>query len=90
MSTATMTSKGQITVPKEIRDRLKLTPGSRVMFVTLPNGRVELFPRTGKITDLAGILYDPDRKPMTIEEMNEAIADAGAASAMGIPLEGED
>lgn len=85
MPLATMTSKGQITVPKEIRERLKLDAGSKVWFVYQPNGRVELVARTGKITDLFGVLYDPNRKPVTIEEMNDMIADAAAASGMDEP-----
>lgn len=82
MSMATLTSKGQITIPKDVRDDLGLTTGSRVMFVKLHNGQYRIVPRTGKIEDLFGILYDPDRKPMTIEEMNDAIADAAAESGM--------
>lgn len=82
MSTATMTSKGQITIPKEVRAELGLTTGSKVMFVRLRNGTYRIVPRTGRIEDLAGLLYDPDRPPMTIEDINEAIAEGGAASGM--------
>lgn len=82
MSTATVTSKGQITIPKDVREDLNLTAGSKVMFVKLHNGQYRLVPRTGKIEDLFGIAYDPDRKPMTIEEMNDAIADAAAESGL--------
>jgi len=82
MSTAILTSKGQITIPKDVRDDLNLTAGSKVMFVKLHNGQYRLVPRTGDIRDLAGILYDPDRPAMTIEEMNDAIADAAAESGM--------
>lgn len=80
MPIATMTSKGQITVPKEVREDLKLEAGARLLFVKLPDGRYQLVPRTGKIRDLFGILYDPDRKPLSIDELNEAIADNAAAS----------
>ncbi|MFT4219312.1 MAG: AbrB/MazE/SpoVT family DNA-binding domain-containing protein [Microbacterium sp.] len=82
MSIATMTSKGQITVPKDVREDLNLTAGSKVMFVKLHNGQYRLVARTGKIQDLFGILYDPARPPMTIEDINEAIAEGGAASGM--------
>jgi AbrB family looped-hinge helix DNA binding protein len=77
-----MTSKGQITVPKEVRDDLKLVAGSRVMFVKLANGRYTIVPKTGSIMDLAGVLYNPDGPHLTIEEMNEAIGDAAAESGM--------
>ncbi|MFT3797575.1 AbrB/MazE/SpoVT family DNA-binding domain-containing protein [Microbacterium sp.] len=82
MTTATVTSKGQITIPKDVRDDLKLETGSKVMFVKLRNGQYRLVPRTGSIMDIAGILHDPARPPMTIEEMNEAIAEGGAASGL--------
>ncbi|MFT4231464.1 MAG: AbrB/MazE/SpoVT family DNA-binding domain-containing protein [Leucobacter sp.] len=75
---ATITSKGQVTVPKRIRDALRLDPGSKVWFVPLHNGHVELVPRTATVDDLDGFLYDPDRKPLTIEEMEEAAADGWA------------
>ncbi|MFT4051390.1 MAG: AbrB/MazE/SpoVT family DNA-binding domain-containing protein [Microbacterium sp.] len=80
MTMATVTSKGQITIPKDVRDDLKLETGSRVMFVKLRNGQYRLVPRTGTVEDFLGVLYDPARPPMTIEDINEAIAEGGAAS----------
>ncbi|GAA2105219.1 MULTISPECIES: AbrB/MazE/SpoVT family DNA-binding domain-containing protein [Brevibacterium] len=82
MSEATVTSKGQITLPKELRDELNLTTGSKVAFIRAGEGLYRLFPRTGSVRDLIGILHDPDRPTMTIEEMNEAIADGWAASGV--------
>ncbi|MGO2931746.1 AbrB/MazE/SpoVT family DNA-binding domain-containing protein [Microbacterium sp.] len=82
MPTATMTSKGQITVPKEVREELRLEAGSRVTFVRLPDGSYSLSARTRSLADLSGILYDPNRASMTIEEVNDAIAEGGAASGM--------
>ncbi|WP_248305421.1 AbrB/MazE/SpoVT family DNA-binding domain-containing protein [Agromyces sp. H66] len=82
MPVATMTSKGQITVPKEVRDDLHLTAGSKVMFVKLPNGQYRIVARTGTVEDFIGLLHDPRRKPMTIEEINDAIAEGGAESGL--------
>lgn len=82
MSIATMTSKGQITIPKDVREDLNLQPGSRVMFVKLLNGQYRLVPRTGTVEDFLGILHDPERPPMTIEDIGEAIAEGGAASGL--------
>ncbi len=70
-----LTSKGQMTVPKAIREHLHLKPGDRVRFFMHPDGTVVLLPKL-PITALKGILKSS--KHATISEMNEAIA-AGAA-----------
>lgn len=82
MPYATMTSKGQLTVPKEVREDMNLRAGSKVMFVKLRNGQYRLVPRTGSVEDFIGLLHDPTRPPMTIEEMNDAIAEGGAESGL--------
>lgn len=82
MSQATMTSKGQVTIPKDIREALNLEPGSKVMFVRIGPRDVRMIARTGKISDLFGILHVPGRRPLTIEEINEGIAEGAAESGM--------
>jgi antitoxin PrlF len=82
MSTATMTSKGQITVPKDVREDLKLQPGSKVMFVKIAPNHYRLVARTGKVEDLFGVLYRPCQRTLSIEEINEGIAGAAAESGM--------
>ncbi|MDW6021905.1 AbrB/MazE/SpoVT family DNA-binding domain-containing protein [Mesorhizobium sp. BAC0120] len=75
---ATMTSKGQLTIPKEVRDELNLTSGTR-FYVTVRNGEVVARPKNKRLADLAGILGKPPTgETLTIEQMNEAIADAVA------------
>lgn len=73
MSEATVTSKGQITLPKDIRDRLGLRKGDRVRFVVDEDGRVRLLPAKRDISSLVGILPRPGRA-RSIKEMDEAIA----------------
>lgn len=75
MPLATMTSKGQITIPKEIRDSLRLKPGDQVDFVQGADGIVRLRPLTRSIMELFGILKW-DGPPVTVEQMNEAIRQA--------------
>jgi antitoxin PrlF len=75
MPTATMTSKGQITVPKEVRDRLNLETGDRVEFVEDPAGGYRLVPASRDVRELKGLLPPPP-KPVSIDEMNRAIARA--------------
>ena len=77
MSEARMTSKGQITVPKDVRLKLGLKPGDRVRFLVESDGRVRLLPAKRDIGELVGILPKPKRA-LTIEEMDAAIARAVA------------
>ena len=77
MSEARMTSKGQITVPKDVRLKLGLKPGDRVRFLVEADGRVRLLPAKRDIGELVGILPKPKRA-LTIEEMDEAVARAVA------------
>jgi len=74
MPTATLTSKGQVTIPKEIRDRLRLQTGHRLEFEIDKNGKVILIPRNKDIRSLKGIIRSKRKKAPSVEEMNEAIA----------------
>ena len=73
MSLATITSKGQITIPKRVRERLHWKTGDRLEFSIDPSGRVIIELATGDIRDLRGLLRRPGRKPVSAEQMNEAI-----------------
>lgn len=78
MATATMTTKGQVTIPKEIRDELGLAAGSKVLFVRVGPRDVRLVARTGDASDLVGVLSRPGQPSFGIDELNEQIADAAA------------
>jgi antitoxin PrlF len=80
MTRATITSKGQITIPVRIRVALGLEAGDSVEFVDLENGKVAIIPATRSIRELEGRFYDKRRKPVTIEEMNAAIVRQAAKS----------
>lgn len=79
MATATLTGKGQITIPIEVRQALKLDAGDRVEFVQVEQGRFEIVPATRSVTALKGMFGKPKRT-VSIEEMNAAIAKRGAAA----------
>lgn len=79
MLTSTITSKGQITIPKEIRDLLNLRPGDRIDFI-VENGRIYVQPTDVDVRSLSGLLYKPDRKPVSLEEMDAAIAQGARES----------
>jgi AbrB family looped-hinge helix DNA binding protein len=75
MSIATVTTKGQVTIPKEIRDYLKLETGSKVEFVIDESGNVKIVPLNVPLKALSGVLHRPGMKTATIEEMEAAIAE---------------
>jgi len=72
MSTATVTSKGQVTIPKDVRDALNLKKGTELTFVVQQDGSVLVRPKTRSLRDMMGMLKT-DRH-VTVEEMNEIIA----------------
>lgn len=81
-----LTSKGQTTIPKEIRDAVDLKAGSAMTWIAKENGRIELIPRTLRIEDTFGMLDDlasPIDPAPTVEELKDATADAAAAHALG-------
>ena len=75
--TGKVTSKGQTTVPKEVRDFLGLEEGTQMEWI-VDDGKVTVKPRKLRATDLAGILGPPPSGDthLTVEEINEAIGDA--------------
>jgi AbrB family looped-hinge helix DNA binding protein len=75
MPTATVTSKGQITIPAQMRLSLGLDAGDKIDFVEIEKGQFILKPRTASIRDLEGCVPKLDYVP-TIEEMKEAVLDA--------------
>jgi len=79
VAAATLTSKGQITIPVVVRQALGLGAGDRVEFVEVGPGRFEIIPATRSVTALKGMFGRP-RRPVSIEKMNAAIARRGAAA----------
>jgi AbrB family looped-hinge helix DNA binding protein len=79
MTTATLTSKGQITIPAEVRHDLKVDAGDRVEFIQIAPGRYEFMAATQNITDLKG-MFGKAPISVSIDAMNKAIAKRGAAA----------
>jgi antitoxin PrlF len=73
MSQTTITSKGQVTIPKNIRDYLGLHSGDKIEFVFTENDEVILKPITKKVDEVFGILHKPGMKAVTVEEMEAGI-----------------
>lgn len=73
MAAATLTSKGQITVPKEVRRFLSLGTGDRLDFIIEQDGEIRLKPSYVEVSDLKGILKTANQKVVSLEEMRSAI-----------------
>jgi len=74
MQQTKLTSKGQVTIPKNIRDFLYLHAGDKVEFVITETNEVLLRPITKKVDDVFGKLFNSNKKPVSIKEMDLAIA----------------
>jgi len=72
MATATLTSKGQVTIPREVRMTLGVGAGDRLDFVRLEDGNYAIVPASHSIRSLKGVLPRP-AKPVTLEDMQAAI-----------------
>ncbi len=77
MATSTLTSKGQTTIPLEIRKHLNLRPDDRMEFIIQKNGHVLLLPATLEVSELEGVLPAP-KKPVPLTEMERVIRRRGA------------
>ena len=78
MPRSTLTSKGQITLPKVVREALHLDTGDRVDFQVRSDGVVELRPETGDLLDLHGSLRTTRSRPLSLEAMQRAIRRSGS------------
>lgn len=74
MPTATLTTKGQVTIPKEVREHLGVDTGDRLSFVVQEDGTVIVKPITRHVRELGGFLHRPGQRPVSIKEMDEGIA----------------
>lgn len=79
MATAVLTSKGQVTIPKEVRERLNVDAGDRVEFVETTHGVFTLIAATRDVKALKGLIPKPAQS-VSIEDMNRAIVRAGSKS----------
>jgi bifunctional DNA-binding transcriptional regulator/antitoxin component of YhaV-PrlF toxin-antitoxin module len=83
MTTLTVTARGQVTFRKDVLQHLGIRPGEKIELDLLPDGRAELKAARpkGSFRELYGFLKGKtNRRVLSIDEMNEAIAEAGAAA----------
>ena len=71
----TVTAKGQVTLRKEVLEHLGVRPGDKLLIELLPAGRMQVRARPGKpVSSIFGLLKQPDRPPLSIEEMNDIVS----------------
>lgn len=73
MTLATLTSKGQITIPKTVRNSLNIKSGDKIEFVITENREALIRPITMNVDDVFGKLHNNKRKPVSVEKMDEEI-----------------
>ena len=81
MTTATLTSKGQVTIPVDVRRALNVGAGDRVEFVQIEPGRFEILAATRSVRELKG-MFGKAARSVSIDEMNRTIAERGAAAGL--------
>ena len=74
MPTATLTTKGQVTIPKEVREHLGIDTGDRLSFVVQEDGTVMVKSLTRHVRELGGLLRRPGQRPVSINQMDVGIA----------------
>lgn len=79
----TLSPKGQVTFPKEMREELNLRPGDQMIY-TIIDGNIVITPKNVDFNDLAGLLGAPPRGNATLEEIDEAVAKAAGANALDV------
>jgi antitoxin PrlF len=65
----TMSTKGQVTIPRDVRERLGLQAGDKIAWSLLSNGTVVVRPKTRRLVDLVGMLTRPGQPGVTVDEM---------------------
>ncbi len=73
MALATLTTKGQVTIPKEIRDSLKLHTGDKIEIIVTENMEAIIRPVSKKVDDIFGRLHSPEQKAVPLAEIDNAI-----------------
>lgn len=81
--TVTVSSKGQVTMPKEMREELHLRPGDQLVY-SIIDGQVIVTPKNVDFNDLAGLLGHPPNGSFTLEEIDEAVLRAAGTNALDV------
>ena len=78
MVTSTITSRGQTTIPRKIRENNHLQEGDQIEWVETDDGHIEIIPVTRDAAKVAGLFSDWVKKPVSVEEMSQAVKQRAA------------
>ncbi len=76
-----LSAKGQVTIPKEMREALNLRTGDQLIY-SLVDGEIVVTPKNIDFKDLAGFLGDPPNGPATLDEIDAAVMQAAGDSVL--------
>lgn len=79
----TLSPKGQITLPKEMRDLLQLQPGDQLVY-SVVDGEIVITPKNLNFNDLAGLLGEPPRGPATLEDIDASVLAAAGMNVVDV------
>jgi antitoxin PrlF len=85
----TLSPKGQVTIPKDVRELLNLKPGD-LMVHSVIDGEIVITPKNVDFNDLAGMLGKPPKGPSSLEAIDEAILKAAGRNALDIGEDGQE
>ncbi|MDM9625918.1 AbrB/MazE/SpoVT family DNA-binding domain-containing protein [Rhizobium sp. S152] len=85
---ATLSAKGQVTIPKEMRETLNLRPGDQLVY-SMVDGEVIVTPKNINLKDLAGLLGASPNGPATLAEIDAAVTAAAGANALNTADDGK-
>lgn len=74
MTLATLTTKGQVTIPKKIRELLRLYAGDKIEIIVTEKREAVIRPISKKVDDVFCKLHQPGRKAVSVDEMNKAVS----------------
>lgn len=86
---ATLSAKGQVTIPKEMRQALNLRPGDQLIY-SLVDGEIIVTPKNIDFKDLAGLLGTPPNGPATLEEIDAGVANAAGTNVLDTGDDGDN
>ena len=76
MSVSTLTSKGQVTIPKRVREQLRLETGDRLEFRVEDDGTIHVYPIARKVSEVFGVFAEKAKRPYSTGQMKKKVRES--------------